>query len=194
MISPHTSSNTYKAQTVVVNLAPRIDSKSLIRSPLNFNLNLRKLCIYKLGKAQFKSTSSSSQPGTYAFNLQSYPPSLHLIPGKEGMIHLLVGLHVQNPKSVFFSDWSKNKKIFGPRSNWLHDCMFDFWCNFKIMAAAEEDANCEFFTALTSSLEDFIHKSLKDEQTECIQRIVCLKEDVLVVLPTAFGRSVQKSG
>ena len=51
------------------------------------------------------------------------------------------------------------------------------------MAAAEGDANSEFF-------EDFIHKSLKDEQTECIRMIVCLEEDVLALLPTGFGKSV----
>ena len=51
------------------------------------------------------------------------------------------------------------------------------------MAAAEGDANSEFF-------EDFIHKSLKDEQTECIRRIVCLEEDVLALLPKGFGKSV----
>ena len=45
MTSPHTSSNTYKAQNVVVNLALLIVSKSLIPHPLNFNLNLRRLCI-----------------------------------------------------------------------------------------------------------------------------------------------------
>ena len=55
------------------------------------------------------------------------------------------------------------------------------------MAAAEGDANSEVFAALTSSLEDFIQKSLK---TECIRRIVCLKEDVLAVLLTGFGKSV----
>ena len=40
-----------------------------------------------------------------ALNLRSYPPSppsLHLIPGKEGVIHLLVGSHVQKPDSGFF--------------------------------------------------------------------------------------------
>ena len=62
--------------------------------------------------------------------------------------------------------------------------MFDFQCNFKIMAAAVGDANSEFSAALTSSLESFIHKWLKDEQKECIRRIVCLEEDVLAVLST----------
>ena len=50
------------------------------------------------------------------------------------------------------------------------------------MAAAEGDAK--------KSLENFIHKSLKYEQTECIRRIVCLEEDVLAVLPTGFGNGV----
>ena len=58
------------------------------------------------------------------------------------------------------------------------------------MAAAEGDANSEFFAALTSFLEDFIHKSLEDERTECIQRIVCLDEAALAILPTGFGKSV----
>ena len=51
------------------------------------------------------------------------------------------------------------------------------------MAAAEEDANSEFSASLTSSLEDFIHKSLKNVQKECIRRIVCLEENVSAVLP-----------
>ena len=43
--SIYSSSNTYKAQNVAVNLALGIVSKSLIPHPLNFNLNLRRLCI-----------------------------------------------------------------------------------------------------------------------------------------------------
>ena len=35
-------------------------------------------------------------------NLRSYPLSLYLDEGKEGMIHLFVGSYVQNPDSVFF--------------------------------------------------------------------------------------------
>ena len=58
------------------------------------------------------------------------------------------------------------------------------------MAAADGDANSKFSAALTSSLEDFIHKSLKDEQTECIRRIVYLEEDVSAILPMQFGKSV----
>ena len=43
--SPLTSSNIYEAQNVVVNLALRIVSKSLIPPLLNINLNSRRLCI-----------------------------------------------------------------------------------------------------------------------------------------------------
>ena len=84
--------------------------------------------------------------------------------GEGGRIQRLIKLlhesSAASPDSGRLSNWSKNKRFFEPRSNWLHDCMFDFRCNFKIMAAAEGDANSEVFAALTSSLEDFIHKSL----------------------------------
>ena len=52
------------------------------------------------------------------------------------------------------------------------------------------DVDGEFLRALHASLESFVHKTLKDEQTECIRRIVCKKKDVLAVLPTGFGKSV----
>ena len=58
------------------------------------------------------------------------------------------------------------------------------------MADAVVDVESAFSSALNLSLQDFIHKSLKDEQKECIRRIICLKEDVLAVLPTGFGKSV----
>ena len=35
----------------------------------------------------------------------------------------------------------------------------------------------------------FVHKALKDEQIECIHRIVCHGRDVLAVLPTGLGKS-----
>ena len=60
-----------------------------------------------------------------------------------------------------------------PRSNWLHDCMMTSGAISKqeaIMATVEGVSNSEFSPALTTSLEDFIHKSLKDEQTECIRK------------------------
>ena len=50
--------------------------------------------------------------------------------------------------------------------------------------------NSQFPAVLTASLEEFFHKALKDEQKECIRRIVSLKEDVLAILLTAFGKSV----
>ena len=59
-----------------------------------------------------------------------------------------------------------------------------------VMATVEGDANSEFSAALTTSLGDLIHKYLKDEQTECIRRIISLEEAVLPVLPTRFGKSV----
>ena len=58
------------------------------------------------------------------------------------------------------------------------------------MATVEGDANSEFSAALTTSFEDLIQKSLKDEQTEWIRRIISFEEAVLPVLPTAFGKSV----
>ena len=40
-----------------------------------------------------------------------------------------------------------------------------------------------------ASLESFVHKVLKDEQIECIHRIVCHGRDVLAVLPTGLHKS-----
>ena len=42
---------------------------------------------------------------------------------------------------------------------------------------------------LNASLESFVHKALKDEQIECIHRIVCYGRDVLAVPPTGLGKS-----
>ena len=42
---------------------------------------------------------------------------------------------------------------------------------------------------LNASLESFVHKALKDEQIECIHKIVCHGRDVLVVLPTGLRKS-----
>ena len=47
----------------------------------------------------------------------------------------------------------------------------------------------EFLSALNAFLESFVHKALKDEQIECIHRIVCHGRDVLAVLLTGLGRS-----
>ena len=49
--------------------------------------------------------------------------------------------------------------------------------------------NSKFSAALTSSLQIFTdHISLKEKQMECICRITCLEEDVLVVFPTGFDK------
>ena len=63
-----------------------------------------------------------------------------------------------------------------------------------VMATVNGDANSEFSAALTRSLDEFIHKSLKDEQSECIRRIIILEEAVLPVLPMGFGKSVITGG
>ena len=42
---------------------------------------------------------------------------------------------------------------------------------------------------INASLENFVHKALKDEQIECIHRIVCHGRYVLAVLPTGLGKS-----
>ena len=44
-------------------------------------------------------------------------------------------------------------------------------------------------SALNASPESFVHKALKDEQIECIHRIVCHGRDILAVLPTGLGKS-----
>ena len=44
-------------------------------------------------------------------------------------------------------------------------------------------------SALNASLESFVHKTHKDEQTESIRRNVCHGRDVLAVLPMGFGKS-----
>ena len=42
---------------------------------------------------------------------------------------------------------------------------------------------------VNASLESFVHKPLKDEQLECIHRIVCHGRDVLAVLTARLGKS-----
>ena len=57
------------------------------------------------------------------------------------------------------------------------------------MTSADASEESEFLSALNASPENFVHKALKDEQIECIQRIVCHWRDVLAVLPTGLGTS-----
>ena len=43
-------------------------------------------------------------------------------------------------------------------------------------------------SALNASPENFVHKALKDEQIDCVQRVVWHGRDVLAVLPTGLGK------
>ena len=56
-------------------------------------------------------------------------------------------------------------------------------------ASLEEREESEFLSVLNASLQSFVHKTLKDEQIECIHRIACHERDVLAVLPTGLGKS-----
>ena len=58
-----------------------------------------------------------------------------------------------------------------------------------IMTSDEASEGSEFLSALNASLKSFVHKTLKDEQIECIHRIACNGKDVLAVLPTELGKS-----
>ena len=57
------------------------------------------------------------------------------------------------------------------------------------MMSDDASEESKFLSALNSSLERFVQKALKDEQIECIHRIVCHGRDVLAVLPTGLGKS-----
>ena len=58
----------------------------------------------------------------------------------------------------------------------------------SIMTSDEASEESEFLSALNASLHCFVHKTLKDEQIECIHRIAC-HERCFGVLPTGFGKS-----
>ena len=58
-----------------------------------------------------------------------------------------------------------------------------------IMTSDEASEESEFLSALNASLQSFVHKTLNDEQIECIHRIACHGRDVLAVLPTGLGKS-----
>ena len=59
----------------------------------------------------------------------------------------------------------------------------------SIMACDEAIEESKLLSALNASLAHFVHKTLKDEQAECIRRIVCHGRDFLAVFPTGFGKS-----
>ena len=58
-----------------------------------------------------------------------------------------------------------------------------------IMMSDEVSKEIEFLPALNASLQSYVHKTLKDEQIECIHRIACHGIDVLAVLPMGLGKS-----
>ena len=57
----------------------------------------------------------------------------------------------------------------------------------SIMMFDDASEESEFLSALNISPESFVHKALKDEQIECIHRIVYHGRDVLAVLPTGLS-------
>ena len=59
----------------------------------------------------------------------------------------------------------------------------------SIMTSDEASEESEFLSALNASLQSFVHKTLKDEQIECIYRIAFHGRDVMAVLPTGLGKS-----
>ena len=93
---------------------------------------------------------------------------------------------VASPESGLFSDWSRNKRCLELSQDWLPVWHFDFRSkkSCELMASDEASEESEFLSAFNASLESFVHKSFKDEQIECICRIVCHGRDVVAVLPT----------
>ena len=59
----------------------------------------------------------------------------------------------------------------------------------SITTSVEASEESEFLSALNASFQSFVHKTLKDEQIECIHSIACHGKDVLAVLPTGLGKS-----
>ena len=66
------------------------------------------------------------------------------------------------------------------------------WLEENRMAETERDfSEDEFSAALVEALRNFYYGSLKVEQIECLQWVlICLREDILAVLPTGFGKDV----
>ena len=70
------------------------------------------------------------------------------------------------------------------------DCVSDVRCNFRTRSRLWRlPVNSKFSAALISSLQIFTDViSLEEKQMECIWRITCFEEDVLVVFPTGFDK------
>ena len=60
------------------------------------------------------------------------------------------------------------------------------------MAEKEQDfSEDEFSAASVEALRNFHYDSLKVEQLECLPWVlICLREDILAVLPMGFGKGV----
>ena len=71
----------------------------------------------------------------------------------------------------------------------MWQCDFRSKKSRELMASDEASEESEFLSAFNASLESFVHKILKDEQIECILRIVCHGRDILAMLPMGFGKS-----
>ena len=58
----------------------------------------------------------------------------------------------------------------------------------KLRQKRDLNSEDEFSAALREALRNFHYASLKVEQIECLQWVlICLREDILAVLPTGFG-------
>ena len=102
--------------------------------------------------------------------------NLLTVEGKRGnrLIQLLHESSAASPESGILSDWSKKQQSLSHIPiGYTIACLTSGAISKQEagMATVEGDANSEFSAGLTTSLDDFIHKSLKDEQTECIRRI-----------------------
>ena len=68
------------------------------------------------------------------------------------------------------------------------------WLEENRMAETERDFSEDEFSAASVealSMRNFHYDSLKVEQIECLQWVlICLREDILAVLPTGFGKDV----
>ena len=83
-----------------------------------------------------------------------------------------------SPEPGLFSDWPRNKRYLKLSDVWLPVWQCDFRSKksrelMNSMKASDETSEeSEFLSALNGSLESFVPETLKDEQLECIRRIV----------------------
>ena len=99
-------------------------------------------------------------------------------------------MSVASPESGLFSDWSRKKVLrTKPLISFLCGSVTSRELMNSIIMSDDASEESEFLSALNASLESFVHKALKDEQIECIHRIVCHGRDGLAELPTGLGKS-----